>query len=83
MHREARELRANLIPVRTQTETAEEMSRIFGQKVSKQLVELWEVGALTKLLDGFRAERGLFVEPTAELDRLKARLETLKRRLEQ
>jgi hypothetical protein len=40
---------------------------------------LWELSALMKVLDGFRAERGLYAEPNAELDRLNAQLETLER----
>ena len=67
--------------MRTQAEVAEEMSRIEGKKISRQLVELWELSALSKILDGFRAERGCFVEPTEELSRLKASLETLRQRM--
>ena len=77
----ARTVREGLIPMRTQAEVAEEMSRIEGRKISRQLVELWELSALSKILDGFRAERGCFVEPTEELSRLKARLTTLEKKL--
>lgn len=67
--------------MRTQAEVAEEMSRIEGRRVSRQLVELWELSALSKILDGFREERGLFVEPTEELSRLRARMATLEKKL--
>lgn len=75
----ARGLREALIPQRTLTETAHILSKELGQRVSVQLVELWELEALMKVLDGFRAERGLFAEPNAELDRLNAQLKTLER----
>jgi hypothetical protein len=75
----ARGLREALIPKRTLTETASILSKEFGRPISKQLVELWELSALMKVLDGFRAERGLYAEPNAELDRLNAQLETLER----
>lgn len=77
----ARTVRESLVPVLSQSEVAEEMSRIEGRKVSRQLVELWELSAISKILDGFREERGFFVEPTEELSRLKARLETLEKKL--
>jgi len=46
----ARALREQLIPVRTQREVAEIMSRTEGRRVSKSNVELWEMAALDKVI---------------------------------
>lgn len=62
---EARALREGLVPVLTQAEVAKRLS------VTKSGIEQIELRALQKVMDAFRAERELPVDPDAELQRLK------------
>jgi hypothetical protein len=54
---EARALRSKLLPIRVRSEVAAQMSLLEGREISEQLVELWELSALRKILDGFQGVR--------------------------